>query len=71
MVFVPNDGCFNFTEENDEVLEAGFGSKDHGFSDIPGVCFKFVKVTSVSLWPYTNARRKDQDHKLGTTEEKQ
>ena len=23
--FVPNDGCLNFIEENDEVLVAGFG----------------------------------------------
>ncbi|EPQ11366.1 40S ribosomal protein S23 [Myotis brandtii] len=25
--FVPNDGCLNFIEENDEVLVAGFGRK--------------------------------------------
>ena len=23
--FVPNDGCLNFVDENDEVLLAGFG----------------------------------------------
>ena len=38
--FVPNDGCLNFIEENDEVLVAGFGRKGHAVGDIPGVCFK-------------------------------
>uniref|UniRef100_A0A8C6RVQ2 Small ribosomal subunit protein uS12 n=1 Tax=Nannospalax galili TaxID=1026970 RepID=A0A8C6RVQ2_NANGA len=47
--FVPNDGCLNFIEENDEVLVAGFGRKGHAVGDIPGVCFKVVKVANVSL----------------------
>ena len=47
--FMPNDGCLNFIEENDEVLVAGFGCKGHAVSDIPGVRFKIVKVTNVSL----------------------
>ena len=47
--FVPNDGCLNFTEENDEVLVAGFGRKGHAVGDIPGVRFKVVKVANVSL----------------------
>ena len=34
--FVPNDGCLNFIEENDEVLIAGFGRKGHAVGDIPG-----------------------------------
>ena len=34
--FVPNDGCLNFVEENDEVLIAGFGRKGHAVGDIPG-----------------------------------
>ncbi|KAL4683702.1 hypothetical protein H8959_021396 [Pygathrix nigripes] len=38
--FVPNDGCLNFIEENDEVLVAGFGRKGHAVGDIPGVRFK-------------------------------
>ena len=42
--FVPNDGCLNFIEENDEVLVAGFGRKGHAVGDIPGVRFKIVKV---------------------------
>ncbi|KAK0135878.1 40S ribosomal protein S23 [Merluccius polli] len=47
--FVPNDGCLNFIEENDEVLVAGFGRKGHAVGDIPGVRFKVVKVANVSL----------------------
>ncbi|KAM7331162.1 hypothetical protein ACRRTK_010351 [Alexandromys fortis] len=47
--FVPNDGCLNFIEENDEVLVAGFGRKSHAVGDIPGVRFKVVKVANVSL----------------------
>ncbi|KAH3816105.1 40S ribosomal protein S23 [Dreissena polymorpha] len=48
--FVPNDGCLNFIEENDEVLVAGFGRKGHAVGDIPGVRFKIIKVANVSLW---------------------
>jgi len=47
--FVPNDGCLNFVEENDEVLVAGFGRSGHAVGDIPGVRFKIVKVANVSL----------------------
>lgn len=47
--FVPNDGCLNFVEENDEVLIAGFGRKGRAVGDIPGVRFKVVKVAGVSL----------------------
>uniref|UniRef100_H0Y069 Small ribosomal subunit protein uS12 n=1 Tax=Otolemur garnettii TaxID=30611 RepID=H0Y069_OTOGA len=48
--FVPNEqGCLNFIEENDEFLVAGFGQKGHAVGDIPGVCFKVVKVANVSL----------------------
>merc|ERR1712012_1026782 len=47
--FVPNDGCLNFIEENDEVLVAGFGRSGHAVGDIPGVRFKIVKVANVSL----------------------
>merc|ERR1712187_727445 len=35
--FVPNDGCLNYIEENDEVLIAGFGRSGHAVGDIPGV----------------------------------
>ena len=35
--FVPNDGCLNYIEENDEVLIAGFGRKGHAVGDIPGL----------------------------------
>jgi len=47
--FVPNDGCLNFIDENDEVLVAGFGRSGHAKGDIPGVRFKVVKVAGVSL----------------------
>ncbi|XP_078486160.1 small ribosomal subunit protein uS12 isoform X2 [Ciona intestinalis] len=47
--FVPNDGCLNYIEENDEVLVAGFGRSGHAVGDIPGVRFKIVKVANVSL----------------------
>uniref|UniRef100_W5U9F2 Small ribosomal subunit protein uS12 n=1 Tax=Ictalurus punctatus TaxID=7998 RepID=W5U9F2_ICTPU len=47
--FVPNDGCLNFVDENDEVLIAGFGRKGKAKGDIPGVRFKVVKVSGVSL----------------------
>ena len=51
---MPNDGCLNFIEENDEVLVAGFGRKGHAVGDIPGVRFKIVKVrlkpTTVGIW---------------------
>ena len=39
----------NVSEENDEVLIAGFGCKGHAVGDIPGICFKVVKVANVSL----------------------
>ena len=47
--FVPNDGCLNFVDENDEVLVSGFGRSGHAVGDIPGVRFKIVKVAGVSL----------------------
>jgi small subunit ribosomal protein S23e len=46
---VPNDGCLNFIDENDEVLLAGFGRKGKAKGDIPGVRFKVVKVSGVGL----------------------
>ena len=48
--FVPNDGCLNFIDENDEVVIAGFGRKGHAKGDIPGVRFQVIKVKGVSLW---------------------
>ena len=48
--FVPWDGSLNFIDENDEVLVSGFGRSGHSVGDIPGVRFKIVKVSSVSLW---------------------
>ena len=46
---MPNDGCLNFIDENDEVLIAGFGRRGHAVGDIPGVRFKVVKVSGVAL----------------------
>lgn len=46
---VPNDGCLNFIDENDEVLLSGFGRKGKAKGDIPGVRFKVVKVSGVGL----------------------
>ena len=47
--FVPNDGCLNFIDENDEVLIAGFGRRGHSKGDIPGCRFKVVKVAGCGL----------------------
>ena len=47
--FVPNDGCLNFIDENDEVLVSGFGRSGHAVGDIPGIRFKIVKVAGSSL----------------------
>eukprot|EP00993_Chasmostoma_nieuportense_P005620 NODE_6240_length_557_cov_38.162791_g6075_i0.p1 GENE.NODE_6240_length_557_cov_38.162791_g6075_i0~~NODE_6240_length_557_cov_38.162791_g6075_i0.p1 ORF type:complete len:164 (+),score=33.60 NODE_6240_length_557_cov_38.162791_g6075_i0:62-493(+) len=47
--FVPNDGCLNFIEENDEVLVGGFGRSGHAVGDLPGIRFKIVKVSGVGL----------------------
>uniref|UniRef100_A0A1I8FM22 Small ribosomal subunit protein uS12 n=1 Tax=Macrostomum lignano TaxID=282301 RepID=A0A1I8FM22_9PLAT len=33
--FVPNDGCLNFIEENDEVLVSGFGPGGHAWATFP------------------------------------
>jgi len=49
--FVPNDGCLNFVDENDEVLVAGFGRSGHAKGDIPGVRFKIVKVPRLAKPP--------------------
>jgi len=55
--FVPNDGCLNFIDENDEVLVAGFGRRGHAVGDIPGIRFKIVKVAGVSLWALFTERK--------------
>ena len=47
--FVPQDGCLNFIDENDEVLISGFGRRGKAKGDIPGVRFKVVKVSGVGL----------------------
>lgn len=60
--FVPNDGCLNFVDENDEVLISGFGRKGKAKGDIPGVRFKVVKVSGVgllALWKEKKEKRED------------
>jgi small subunit ribosomal protein S23e len=37
--FVPNDGCLNFLDENDEVLISGFGRRGKGASSSLPSCF--------------------------------
>ncbi|KAH9772446.1 40S ribosomal protein S23 [Citrus sinensis] len=34
VTFVPNDGCLNYIEENDEVLIVGFGRKGHAIGNL-------------------------------------
>ncbi|CAO2581576.1 40S ribosomal protein S23 [Lemmus lemmus] len=46
---MPNDGCWNFTEENNEVLVVEFDYKGHALGDSPGVCSKDVKIGLVFL----------------------
>ncbi|KAG6570758.1 40S ribosomal protein S23, partial [Cucurbita argyrosperma subsp. sororia] len=60
--FVPNDGCLNYIEENDEVLIAGFGRKGHAVGDIPGVRFKVVKVSGVSLLALFKEKKEKPRH---------
>ncbi len=49
---VPNDGCLNFVDENDEVLLAGFGRKGKAKGDIPGVRFKGMFKLQSSCWSW-------------------
>lgn len=61
---VPNDGCLNFVDENDEVLLAGFGRKGKAKGDIPGVRFKVVKVSGVGLSAYVPQLSRNRVPKL-------
>lgn len=38
-VFLLNNGCLNFIEENDEVLVVRFHRKGNAISDMSGICF--------------------------------
>lgn len=42
-------GIISMLHPQDEVLIAGFGRKGHAVGDMPGVRFKVVKVSGVSL----------------------
>ncbi|KAJ2494511.1 ribosomal protein S23 [Coemansia sp. RSA 2049] len=48
--FVPNDGCLNYVDDNDEVLISGFGRKGRAVGDIPGVRFKVSGVSLLALY---------------------
>lgn len=60
--FVPRDGSLSFIDENDRVVVAGFGRKGHAVGDIPGVRFKVMKVSGVSLLALW-LRKKEKPHK--------
>jgi len=55
MILVPNDGCLNFVDENDEVLLAGFGRKGKAKGDIPGVRFKGTSKSLSHNFPTKNS----------------
>lgn len=46
---MPRDGCWNFSEENNEALIVEFDCKGQALGDIPGVCSKDGKIGHVSL----------------------
>merc|ERR1711922_43152 len=64
--FVPNDGCLNFVEENDEVLVSGFGRKGHAVGDLPGVRFKIARSPTSHSTPCSAARRRGPAHRSST-----
>ena len=47
--FVPNDGCLNFVDENDEVLLAGFGRRGKAKGIFQGLDSRLLKFP-VSLY---------------------
>merc|ERR1712008_586107 len=64
--FVPNDGCLNYIEENDEVLIAGFGRSGHAVETFPAFASRSSKSPMYPSWPCSTARRSDRDHKQPT-----
>ena len=54
--FVPSDGCLNLIEENVKFQLLDL-VKDHSVGDIPGVCFKIVKVARVCLLALYKGRK--------------
>merc|ERR1712146_116586 len=55
--FVPRDGSLNFIDMNDTVLVTGFGKRGRAKGDIPGVKFKILKVSNVSLMGLFRGKR--------------
>ncbi|KAJ6241188.1 40S ribosomal protein S23 [Anaeramoeba flamelloides] len=49
LAFVTKDGSLTYIDDNDEVLICGFGRSGRAVGDVPGVRFKLVKVSGVSL----------------------
>merc|ERR1711974_152470 len=65
--FVPNDGCLNFVDENDEVLLAGFGRKGKAKGDFPvSVSRSSRSLVSVSLLCGRRRRRSPDRKQLVT-----
>merc|ERR1711937_452398 len=57
---VPNDGCLNFIDENDEVLIAGFGRRGHAVGDIPGVRSRWSRSPGAVFSLSTRKRRRNR-----------
>lgn len=49
IAFAPEDGSFGVIQENDVVTVEGFGKKGRAKGDMPGIKYKIVKVSNVSL----------------------
>lgn len=48
--FAVGDGAINYIDEHDEVLIEGIGGRmGRSYGDIPGVRYKVIKVTGLSL----------------------
>merc|ERR1712094_1708 len=58
--FVPNDGCLNFVDENDEGLIAGFGRRGHAVGDIPGVASRSSRWRAARCWRSLRKRRRSR-----------
>ena len=56
--FAPGDGAINYIDEHDEVEVAGIrGRQGRSKGDIPGVRYKVVSVTGISLIELVKGRK--------------
>ena len=56
--FAPGVGAINFIDEHDEVLIEGIGGRmGRSYGDIPGVRFKVIQVSGVSLNEMVRGRK--------------